>query len=544
MRTYQNIYSVISRIATKVCEHGTNFRAGFEFRMSHGILFGTLLAFTACEEFIDEPKPKATISIAEIGNSTAGLDAALTGAWAWWTAPQVFVGHAMVYPEALADYLEFTYASTGRGLNEPYQRNFENVTYSMIGEFGQRASRAENLAALVVAAARADQPTDEDWESNRDRILGEGLFLRSWIHFEYIKMNADQWITKDPSANANALGPLIHFKPILSLEDLALARTPLAAAYDSTINSLLKAEQLLPEFYDPSRHAAAFQVRASRGAASALLAKVYWQQNDFDNTLVQINKVIGSTPGASNHPLADNFDDVYGRKGITNTTNAENKGEVILEYVARDPAKISTRNGQALSNAWWRNGRTALYFGKYFQNLADFDTDNDRRYQELFNKQFTQNRVEVITAADSAWTTRKFVESANTPIIRSAELLLMRAEIFARKGQLQNALKDLNYVRERAGLEPITATEGLVDTIITERIREMHAEGYRSHELKRLGSLTDGDPDEVFFLPGGRSGAADCGYPGACDPIKWNSRMLIWPITQSELNINPLAQNP
>ena len=501
---------------------------------------------SACENFLDEPRPEATITIEEIGNSSAGLDAALTGAWAWWTSPQGFEGNAFIYPEALGDYLENTYERGGRASNESYQRNFEITNYGLIGEFGQRVSRAENLAAQVVMAARNDQPQDEAWEDNRDRLLGEGLFLRSWIHFEYIKMNADQWITKDPAANATALGPLIHFKPILSLEDLALARTPLAAAYDSTITSLLQAEQLLPEYFDPNLHNAAFQVRATKDAASALLAKVYWQQNDFDNTLIQINKVIGSVPGESEYPLATNFADIYERRGITSTTNSQNKGEVILEYVSREPSKISTRNGQALSNTWWRDGRISLYFGKYFQELADFDTTNDRRYKELFNLKFTQSRAnpEPITAKDSAWATLKFVSDANMTIFRAADFLLMRAEIYARKGENDNALKDLNYVRARAGLAPVVETTGLVDEIIKERIREMHAEGYRSHELKRLGSLTDGEPNEVFFLPGGRSGPQDCGYPGACDPIKWNSRMLIWPITQSELDINPLAKNP
>ncbi|MGB3780295.1 MAG: RagB/SusD family nutrient uptake outer membrane protein, partial [Tunicatimonas sp.] len=302
--------------------------------------------------------------------------------------------------------------------------------------------------------------------------------------------------------------------------------------------------QLLPEFYDPQQHNPAFQVRANRAAASTLLAKVYWQQNDFDNTLVQINKVIGPTPGQSTFPLAEDFGEVYNRNGITGTTNAEDKSEVILEYVAREPSKISTRNGQALSNAWWRDGRTSLYFGDYFQELAAFDTTNDLRYRELINSEFTQDRGETVAAEDSAWQTLKFVPDANMPIFRSAELLLMRAEIFARRGQTEDALADLNYVRNRAGVAPVTDATGLVDQIITERIREMHAEGYRSHELKRLGSLTDGEPNEVFFLPGGRSGAEDCGYPGACDPIKWNSLMLVWPITQSELDINPLAQNP
>ena len=505
-----------------------------------------LFLLTACQDFLEEPQPEATIAIDEIGNSTAGLETALTGAWAWWTAPQCMVGNAFIYPETLGDYCDNTHRNGNRALREAYQRNFENTNYGLIGEFGQRTSRAENLATLVVSAVRNNQPQDEAFESNRGRLLGEALFLRSWIHFEYVKMNADQWDTKNPAANETALGPLIHFEPILSLEDLALARTPLKAAYDSMINSLQQAEALLPEFYDPDRDDASFQVRASRDAASTLLAKVYWQQNDFDNALVQINKVIGDVPGQSNYPLASNFDEVYNRRGITSTTNSQSKSEVILEYIAEAPAKISTRNGQVLSNAWWRNGRLSLYFGEYFQNLVDFDTINDRRYLELIRPNLTQGGSGPIPESENAWGTLKFNENSNLAIFRSAELLLMRAEIFARRGQNVEALADLNAVRSRAGIAPVLSTAGLIDVILQERIREMHAEGYRSHELKRLGSLTDGEPDEVFFLRGARDldDERDCGYPGACDPIKWNSRLLIWPITQSELDLNPLAENP
>lgn len=79
----------------------------------------------------------------------------------------------------------------------------------------------------------------------------------------------------------------------------------------------------------------------------------------------------------------------------------------------------------------------------------------------------------------------------------------------------------------------------LIEEILTERIREMHAEGYRSHELRRLGALTRGT---VKFLPGDRT-QADCGQQG-CDPIEWNDRRLIWLIPNGELQINPLAQNP
>ena len=504
-----------------------------------------LATLSGCEKFIEEPQPVATVAIDEIGDSTNGLETALTGAWAWWTAPQCYVGNAIIYPEAMADYTENTYTRGTRSSEEAYRRDFEITNYGLLGEFGQRVSRAENLATQVIEAIRNNQPQDEAFASNRDRLLGEGLFMRSWIHFEHAKMGGLQWDTKTPSANESALGPLIRFKPVLTLEDLAQARTPVGATYDSIISSLQQAELLLPEFYDGARHDASFQVRASRDAASTLLAKVYWQQNDFDNTLIQINKVIGATPGQSEYPLADDFSDVYNRRGTTGTTNTGSKSEVILEYVAAAPAKISTRGGQALANVWWRPNNVSLYFGEYFQNLAQFDEVNDRRFLELIRDDFTQSNGNV-TAADNAWATLKFNRDANLAIFRSAELLLMRAEIFARKGQAMDALADLNYVRSRAGIAPLLDETNLLEEIFTERIREMHAEGYRVHDLRRLGSLTDGEADEVFILPGGRdpSDARDCGYPGACDPLKWNDPSLIWPIPQSELDINPLAINP
>lgn len=68
--------------------------------------------------------------------------------------------------------------------------------------------------------------------------------------------------------------------------------------------------------------------------------------------------------------------------------------------------------------------------------------------------------------------------------------------------------------------------------------------GYRSHELKRLGSLTDGQPDEVFFVSGDRENIdfGDTGLGGPA-PVKWNNRGLVWNILAGEISINPLAND-
>ena len=516
------------------------------------LAFTVLLICSGCSKWLDKPRPEATVPIDEIGSGTGGLDAALTGAWAYWTYNTGPTGNLFVYPEAMGDYVAGTNVvnSTNR-LFRVYQRQLNSEGYDMIGETLQRASRAENLANLVIKSARESPPSDAAWKVNGNRVIGEAHFLRAWIHFEYLRLEGDPWNTKNVAANASARGPLLRFKPQLTLQDIPQARTPLSAAYDSIIADLKLAEQLIPEVYNPAIHDASFQARSNRVAASAMLAKVYWQQNDFNNALAQIEKVIGPATGVSAFPLASNFDQVYKRSGITNTTNSTTRSEVILEYVAAPPSKIYTLAGLQMDNAWTRGTTTTLpvnwfYFSRYFMNLTSFDLVRDKRYRELINPNYTRTSG---GKTYTGWSSRKFNVASNLVFIRAAELVLMRAEINARKNLVEASLNDLNLVRARAGLLPLTPAnfnnpQLLVNEVIRERAREMFAEGYRSHELKRLGSLTDGQPDEVFFVSGDREDI-DFGMEGlgGPTPVKWNNRGLIWNIPLGELTINPLANN-
>lgn len=511
-----------------------------------------IMMLTSCKKWLDEPKPQASVAIDQIGAGTGGLDAALTGAWAYWVYNTGITGNLFIYPEALGDYVVGTdvVTSTNR-VFRAYQRQLTSEGYDMIGEVLQRSSRAENLANLVIKTVRETPPNDLAWGTNSNRITGEAYFLRAWIHFEYLKMEGDQWNTKNPTANSSARGPLLRFKPQLTLQDIPQARTSVTAAYDSIINDLKRAEQLIPDAYNSAINDATFQARANKSAASAMLAKVYWQKNDFPNALIQINKVLGSNPGSSAFPLATSFDQVFKRTGITATTNTATKSEVILEYVVVAPSKVYTAAGLTTDQAWTRNALTAtplnwFYFSTYFMNLTAFDLTKDRRYLELINPTYRRtNGSNVYTG----WSSKKFNAGSNLVFIRSAELLLMRAEINARNNQLQSALDDLNLIRVRASLAPLTITSisnqnALVNEIIRERVRELFAEGYRSHELKRLGSLTDGQSDEVFFLPGNRQ-SIDYGQNGlgGPNPVKWNNRGLVWNIPNNEMMINPLVDN-
>lgn len=88
-------------------------------------------------------------------------------------------------------------------------------------------------------------------------------------------------------------------------------------------------------------------------------------------------------------------------------------------------------------------------------------------------------------------------------IYRSAEVYLMMGECYYWKDQPQQAAEMLNVVRERAGAEPLTASDINIGEILAERARELYYEENRHVELVRIAYTyaRNGKPCEVF---GGR----------------------------------------
>jgi hypothetical protein len=109
----------------------------------------------------------------------------------------------------------------------------------------------------------------------------------------------------------------------------------------------------------------------------------------------------------------------------------------------------------------------------------------------------------------------------NVPVIRYAEILLIRAEAANAAGNSAQALADVNIVRQRAGLPALSGLSGtpLAQAIQRERLIELAVEGNRFHELKRLRQNIRSTP--------------------------WNGNQAIFKIPDVEVNANPnAAQNP
>lgn len=73
--------------------------------------------------------------------------------------------------------------------------------------------------------------------------------------------------------------------------------------------------------------------------------------------------------------------------------------------------------------------------------------------------------------------------------MRLAETYLLRAEAYLMKGNLPDAVTDINTVRDRSGASLITASDVTIDLILDERMRELGIEEKRRLTLSRLGKM-------------------------------------------------------
>src|SRR5690606_1485197 len=108
----------------------------------------------------------------------------------------------------------------------------------------------------------------------RSTLMGEALFLRAFCHLYLTQLFGDVPLVRTSDYRRN----------------VRVSRTPQTEVYESIIDDLSAAKQLLPDEY-PSDD----RVRANKGAATALLARVYLYSGDFFNGETEASAIIAMT---------------------------------------------------------------------------------------------------------------------------------------------------------------------------------------------------------------------------------------------------------
>ncbi len=443
-----------------------------------------LLATASCNKFLEvesEFKFRAELAL----ESLEAMEQVATGMLHMFQSGGLYAGGLVANSELLADNISPNNISDF-SLNQflSYDMNpFNSEAGSLWGDGYHAIYRANVILANV------DAFSDEDPDLV-NTLKAEALFVRGAMHFEVLRMFAHP---SGHTTDDSHLGIPIRLEPgtLTTFQDVS--RSSVAEVYTQVESDLEAAYNGLPDL--PSS-------RVSKWAAAGYLARVYFQQNDFQNAKDWCDVVIQSNRFALTDSVMDPF----------TTEDGTFSSEAVFQVI---------NNGDDFNTG--ALGRFRQSFGTPPYKVHD-NFDNWINADTLANGQRGKNWYRLF--GGNYYVTKYDNEKMNILVIRLAEILLTRSECKARLGSSDADVRsDYNQIRVRGGLpedNTTTGSDSLLAIIQYERNFELAFEGDRFHELKRRKS----------------------DFQTRIGVLSYDDNKLIYPIPQQEVEQNPnMIQN-
>jgi hypothetical protein len=384
-----------------------------------------------------------------------------------------------------------------------------NLVYLYWRTLYQNINRA-NLAIKYIAPMNIP-------EEKKKQYLGEAHFIRGLMYFTLVRLYGEVPLVLTATEN---------------LDDLEVAKESITKVYDQILSDFQNGKSNLPLTYQ-----AVDRGRATKGAAMAMLAKLYLTRQEWQKAADETQEIIA----LGTYSLWPTYEEVF---KIAN----KNIRESIFEIQYRSLGSIGNSNGSTY-NGFFRPpanvlpppaGKFAGYGDNpvtenHYKSYAPGDTRREVNvryfpdapksilYPYYVNKYQDPNAFNVNDGGNNYY------------IARYADILLMNAEaLHELQAGSTIAYDRFNQVRRRAFGVPLNAPSahdlpsGLTqqqfrDSVLTERRREFAFEGHRRFDLIRMGKLKEAMAKQ--------------------DPsIKVEDRHLLLPIPQDELIVNPLLK--
>jgi starch-binding outer membrane protein, SusD/RagB family len=477
----------------------------------------TLLGLSACKKFVDlTPISDATSSTAY--STAKEAEAALVGVYDSYQQ-EYYVWDNVLFSDVISDNYYAggdnpeIFAIDKLELTPTNSRLFNN--WSQIYNAIMKAN-----VVLQKVPGIADKALDQN--NRRQQILGEAAFLRAHHYYNLVNLWGGVPLILEPPAST-------------SPEDTHKPRATEAELYDQIIKDLTFAITNLPDSYGGD--ASVNKARSTKGAANALLAKVFAQKPvpDYNKVLAHANAVINSPAG---YQLLTNYTHLFDG---SHYNNAESIMEV--QYVGGTEANWGPQLllPPSISGDSWRKFVTPSK-----DLVAAFDSEGDvvrKNASILFENAPWSDEYWSLNVGGSVpfaykWKSANGWASTNRQyILRLADIILLKAEALNELNRVPEAKAEVDKIRLRAGLQPTTATTQtqMRAVILKERRLELAQEAQRWADLKRAGRAVDvmNALNEIDLRTNQK--------------VNYNATVtdLLLPIPQQELNRNPaLKQNP
>ena len=431
-------------------------------KMKYMIVAAAILVSACDSQLVTDPT--AAIDSETALTTARGIELALNGAYrSLQFGSRVYVA----YPDLYADNLDFT--GTFQTDREFSLRNIQPSNGGVLGIWADAyigINRANGVLDGILNAS--------DLSSSRQALYrGEALFIRATHYLNLVRWFGGVPLVLTPSKGVG--------------EEALVSRNTQAEVYARIIQDLEEATNLLPAGRDPGK--------ATRGAANALLARVYLDVGNYALARDKATSVISD----ATYSLVEDFRSLYTTK---------HSSESIYEV------HFTVNNGNSLAfwffpqeeGGRWGFSPTAELYGLY----GPTDVRRNASINITAGKRYIFKYPRIGTEDD------------NLILIRLGEMYLTRAEANAYLNAPDaTVLADINMVRNRAGATPVSVSgqAALLDAVFNERRLELAFEGHRFFDLRRYGK--------------------------AQEKLQMEPNRLVIPIPQAELDVNEnLTQNP
>lgn len=468
-----------------------------KYLVAYGII--ACLFFSGCKKFIDISDPVDQIASGYVYKSNETANAAMTGIYS-----RMFTG------ENSSPY--YICALTGLYADELSNNNpaFESIYSDKIDPAAGNESNNlwKECYKLIYYANSVLEGCDKSGSLDgavKSRLMGEALFIRAYWNFYLVNLYGDIPLAVSTDYTVNS----------------KLVRKPVAEVYQQIITDLKTAQSYLDEQYFSAAGVMteSERIRPNKGAATALLARVYLYTGDYVSAEEQSSLLIGNNGQYALAPIGDVFlaagnkEAIWQLMPIANADRNTHEGANFIPTTSPITESRPTVSSQ-LANAFQTGD---LRMSEWIGSIVDGGV-----------KYYFPYKYKIQSGGENP--------TEFSVILRLAEQYLIRAEARAQQNNLTGAISDIDMIRERAGIPLITninrgiSKEDLLTAILKERQVEFFTEqGQRWFDLKRV-KRANAVMELVTPLKGG----------GA-----WDTRKQLWPVPQTEISNNPgLIQNP
>lgn len=449
------------------------------------LLAGLVLTFFACNKLDLQPVSQivSTNFFKTASDAEAGVIACYDGLQDGYGSHVIFVS-GVVSDEALA-------ASGGN--NTRHQDFVPTAGQGNVGDHWRNSYFAIHRCIDVIE----NVPEINDVALDKNRVMGEAYFVRALLYF-----NLTRFYGKVPLVTQTTKSPE---------QELKVSREEVGKVYELIIADLLQAKTLLPTNNGT-------KARASKGAAMALLARVYLHRNqsgDYAAALKECEEVMALTNPKFELVPGANYADLF-------TVAKQNTGETIFEISYRPGVSQEGHNLDAVTVP--ASGSTYAFRPEPKIITAFNNSTGDVRKDAALGVFNNITYIKKYQAGPPSITTNRRAQDVNLVVLRLADVILMRAECLNELNRNSEAIPFLDQIRQRAGLPRTTAVskEEVRLAIENERFLELAFEGHRWFDLVRTKRAQ------------------------ALLPKLTDINRVLWPVPSREIDLNPnlLPQNP